>query len=342
MNGVERGHLLAHPELRAAHRLAHRNVVRSQSKLGSALGNYHKFCDAVGLPERARAPASFDTLRGFVLWATLVPPSDDARFRLNYEPPVAVDTALEYAFALRDWHARLNVPWALSPAEEAALQREAKGVRNLQAGEFKKPPRPPFTVSHLLKVRGRASLDTPSGAAAFFGLLRCGEATVHSESEYSPATHISARAVKMDKTNAGRWFARLRLPRAKTAALGEFQDVVVPEESAALCPLRAWLRHRRHNQPGLDDHAFSWRDGLGEARLLLRDDLLRWLSSLLLENGEAAGCGHSLRIRGACFLYASGVEIERIRLQGRWRSLAYEVYLRGHEVAAPTALRMLA
>ena len=64
---------------------------------------------------------------------------------------------------------------------------------------------------------------------------------------------------------------------------------------------------------------------------MTRDAALAFLNNRLARAGYGTTFGHSFRIGGASFLLAQGVSPEVVRLMGRWRSLAYEVYIRAFE-----------
>ena len=64
---------------------------------------------------------------------------------------------------------------------------------------------------------------------------------------------------------------------------------------------------------------------------MTRDAALRTLNGRLLNLGFGTTFGHSFRIGGASFLLAQGAIPEVVRMMGRWRSLAYELYVRAFE-----------
>ena len=58
------------------------------------------------------------------------------------------------------------------------------------------------------------------------------------------------------------------------------------------------------------------------------------INSILKAHGWGTAFGHSFRIGGASFYLAQKIDLEIVRLAGRWRSLAYEVYIRVFEQIA--------
>jgi hypothetical protein len=55
------------------------------------------------------------------------------------------------------------------------------------------------------------------------------------------------------------------------------------------------------------------------------------INNILMAWGWGTGFGHSFRIGGASHYLAEKVDPEIIRIAGRWKSLAYEVYIRAFE-----------
>ncbi|KAF9473547.1 hypothetical protein BDN70DRAFT_762043, partial [Pholiota conissans] len=73
---------------------------------------------------------------------------------------------------------------------------------------------------------------------------------------------------------------------------------------------------------------FSWRDHSGHTRPMVRNAALTHINSILSAQGWGNAFGHSFRIGGASFYLAAGVNPEIVCLHGRWKSLAYEAYIR--------------
>ncbi|KAG2031172.1 hypothetical protein BDR03DRAFT_807940, partial [Suillus americanus] len=52
------------------------------------------------------------------------------------------------------------------------------------------------------------------------------------------------------------------------------------------------------------------------------------INSILVAWGWGTTFGHSFRIGGASFYLAKKINPEIVRIAGRWKSLAYETYIR--------------
>ncbi|KIJ48375.1 hypothetical protein M422DRAFT_162552, partial [Sphaerobolus stellatus SS14] len=69
-------------------------------------------------------------------------------------------------------------------------------------------------------------------------------------------------------------------------------------------------------------------------RPLVKQSTIKFINDILSGLGWGTSIGHSFRIRGASYYLAQKVDPEIIRIAGRWRSLAYETYIRAFEHTA--------
>ncbi|KAH8092567.1 hypothetical protein BXZ70DRAFT_897984, partial [Cristinia sonorae] len=76
---------------------------------------------------------------------------------------------------------------------------------------------------------------------------------------------------------------------------------------------------------------FSWRDRHGNICPLVRDAALARINSIYESHNIGTAFGHSFRIGGASFYLAQKVDPEIVRISGRWKSLAYQTYIRAFE-----------
>ncbi|EMD36177.1 hypothetical protein CERSUDRAFT_95528 [Gelatoporia subvermispora B] len=168
-------------------------------------------------------------------------------------------------------------------------------------------------------------------ACAFWGMMRFGEVSVRTRASFSGILHLKRSNVLSANDLDGVPYARLDLPAAKTAKPGEVQHVFLNAQTAGLSPLDALSNLAQVVPAGADDPLFSWRDGRGEIRPLVRDAALQRVNGIFVALGLGNTYGHSFRIGGASFYLAQGVSPEIVRIAGRWRSLAYETYIRAFE-----------
>ena len=79
------------------------------------------------------------------------------------------------------------------------------------------------------------------------------------------------------------------------------------------------------------DPLFSWRDNNNAIRPMAKPRVLERTNAILSANHAPRTFGHSFRIGGASFYMANKIDPEIVRIAGRWRSLAYETYIRCFE-----------
>lgn len=327
------------PILEVLASLAAEHSLRDAGSYGSGLRKFHIFCDIFSVPESDRLPAAFPLLHSFALWAAADPSAcglsnvgDDVHFE-----PIAPSTVRKYLAAVRAWHIAQGWPGPLSADEMDRITWSLRGLERLQ-GSRRRPPRPPITLDMLAVLKAELNLMDPFdacvwaiAACAFWGLMRFGEVTVKSRIDFDPARHLTRADAHYGHDLEGQPFFRLHLPSAKTARAGEVQEVHISKQGT-LCAHSA-LFNLASVVPAQSpkDSLFSWRDRRGAIRPMVRDRALERINSILSRHGWGMTFGHSFRIGGASFLLSQGVQPEIVRIIGRWKSLAYEAYIRAFE-----------
>ena len=329
--------------------LASRASLEDSSGYGSGLRKFHIFCDIFSIPDADRLPASFPLLNSFVIWAVTEPDTNDPVMADGtlFET-ISTRTARKYLSAVRAWHLAQGWPPPLSDQDQDRMDWSLRGMAKIQGAKRKRPPRPPATKDMLQALKATLSLSDPFDACiwamvccAFFGLMRFGEVSVTSRAAFNGAKHLKRSDAIITTDRNGHPYAHLRLPAAKTAGPGETLDIFLVAETG-LCPLKA-LTNLASIIPALPtDPLFSWRDQNGQVRPMVRIAALTRINSILSSRGWGNAFGHSFRIGGASFYLAAGVSPEIVRLQGRWKSLAYEAYIRAFEQIASVHLANLA
>ncbi|VDC02686.1 unnamed protein product [Peniophora sp. CBMAI 1063] len=314
---------------------------KTSSGYGSGLRKFHVFCDIHSIPERARLPASVAVLNSFALWSAADPdPADPAFAQGEYYEPVSIPTVKSYLSSVCAWHIIQGWPDPLSEQNHKDIDFCLRGLRKMQLVKRSHPPRPPVTLPMLSALRSSLDISKPYDAClwaiatcAFWGMMRFGEATVDSRKDYSPETKLARKHVFFGRDLDGKPYARLDLPTAKTAKNGEIQKIFLTEQGD-YCPIAALQNLARVVPAEADDPLFSWVDRAGEIRPMTRSAALASLNAITERHGWGTAFGHSFRIGGASFYLAQGVSPEVVRLAGRWKSLAYEAYIRAFELVA--------
>ncbi|KAI6011468.1 hypothetical protein PISMIDRAFT_25615 [Pisolithus microcarpus 441] len=112
-------------------------------------------------------------------------------------------------------------------------------------------------------------------------------------------------------------YACLNLPTAKTAKLGKSQSVFLNEQ-CSLCPLAALHNMAKATLAAASGPLFSWRDSAGTPQPM----------------GWGTHFGHSFQISRAPFFLSQKVNPEVVRITGRWKSLAYQLYIQAFKQIA--------
>jgi hypothetical protein len=161
----------------------------------------------------------------------------------------------------------------------------------------------------------------------FWGLMRFGDCTVQEQKDFNGSLHAKRGDTVLLRDSRGRLYAHIWLPSAKMAELGQTQDISLLAQRS-FCLIKA-LWNLAAVSPAKDtDHLFSWNDVRGTAHCPRRAAILKRINGILEGEGFGTMFGHSFRIRGAMFLLPSGVDLEVVRLAGRWCSMAYKAYIR--------------
>ena len=333
---------IEHPVICYLASIASESSLRDAKGYGAALRKFHIFCDIFSIPEIRRLPASFELIHSFALWAATDP--ETLGHILSSEivfETVSVATVRKYISGIRAWHIAQGWPEPLSETDHRRIEWSLRGLQN-RFGRRSRPVRPPVTIPMLRALK--LSLDLSNSfdacvwamaACAFWGMMRFGEVSVKSRSDFHPQKHLKRSDATIDFDSDGRRYARLDLPSAKTAATGEVQSVFLMTQSASdLCPIEALINMAAVTPAGSADPLFSWRDSQGDVRPMVKDKALGRINSILHAWGWGTAFGHSFRIGGASFYLAQKVDPEIVRLAGRWKSMAYEAYIRAFELIA--------
>ena len=114
---------------------------------------------------------------------------------------------------------------------------------------------------------------------------------------------------------------------------GKIQSIYLTAQGD-LCPLEALANLAQVVPAGPNDPLFSWRDKHSKNRPMVKTKALLRINMILSAWGWGTAFGHLFRIGGTSFFLAQGVNPEIVCLAGRWKSLAYEAYIRAFEQIA--------
>lgn len=213
------------------------------------------------------------------------------------------------------------------------LQQVLRGIKSSQAKiGGKKSPRLPITPDLLLAIKGvwekEQSRDKVMLWAAttlcFFGFLRSGEVCIPTEKGFDEGAHLTVQDVQVDNV-VNPQSVQVRIKASKTDPFRQGVLVYVGRTDKPLCPVAALLAYlvSRGRRPG---PLFAFADGKPLSRPRFVTEIRRAL--------EAAGVdpqpysGHSFRSGAATTAAKQGVEDVVIKMLGRWKSSAYQLYVK--------------
>ena len=219
---------------------------------------------------------------------------------------------------MEDW---VKVRWAL------------QGVRRLkqQPDRRKRPITPQMLLSFLTVLPLESSFQVCSFTAmviAFFGFFRKSNVTVASPSLFDASKHLRRGDVRVDLHRYCLWVS---VRWSKTLQFGErvLEVPIVGMQGHPLDPVAWWQRLCAAVPGTAESPAFCYVDENGALQILTHAAFVKQTKALVAKVGLDPNTvsGHSFRRGGATFAALAGVPAELIKLQGDWRSSAYELYI---------------
>ena len=160
----------------------------------------------------------------------------------------------------------------------------------------------------------------------FFGFLRAGEITVPTNAGFDEGVHLTFNDISVDCTENPQ-VIRVRIKASKTDPfrVGVGADIFIWRTDNDLCPVAAVLAFMALRGPGPGPF-FCFRDG----KPLTHSRLVAKLKESIQAVGVncAAYSGHSFRSGAATTAAHQGIGDATIKILGRWKSSAYQLYIK--------------
>lgn len=281
-----------------------------------------KFAHEYGVPRYYLLPIDPDVLTHFVVWAA---PKVNPDSQFNASPPIKSNTIRTYLSGIKAWHLfhGFDYPHKETPRIEALLTAAKKLELQTEPTERKDP----ILIRHLFGlVENLAGKDLESQVAytvalvAFWGMARLGELVKTS----SKVDQVKVKDLIWDPKGG---FVRIRIRAAKTASVGEIQEIHLQYQLSLLDPIGAIRRLIEDTRATDDDPVFSYPKG-NERVTLTKSRCLKIFSNTWKTQDECKLTGHSFRVGGASLRWNLNNPLEEIVKTGRWRSEAYKLYIR--------------
>ena len=246
------------------------------------------------------------------------------------------DTAKSYISTIRSVHNERGIP---SPIfNDPRIDLVIRGGKRTY-GEGAKKVRLPLTATILLRILPQlrpTEQDSNIKTAlcvAFAAFLRCGEFTWDTWSSTQHLSSLARHHVKFNLDNS----VTLTLPSSKTDQNRIGVEIQLAPTSSQLCPVTALNELYSSFPRPRNDPLFSRT----HARPFTRQFVIQTIHRLLLQAGipTRGFSGHSLRKGAAVTAAANGMSRDEIKLLGRWKSDAVDVYI--NELAKPDITQKL-
>ena len=212
--------------------------------------------------------------------------------------------------------------------------QHGKGIKTVQSRGPKRVEQLPITPTLLAKLNGVWSRGPnqfeglmlwAAASLCFFGFMRSGELTIPSAKSYDAGAHLSFQDVTMDCVHNPR-ILRVNLKASKTDPFRVGVNVYVGTTGNGLYPVTAVLHYNMVERGPGPGPFFKFEDGSPLTRAKF---VVKVKEALSLAGVDCtAYSGHSFRSGAATTAAKQGVSDATIKMLGRWKSSAYQIYIK--------------
>ena len=156
---------------------------------------------------------------------------------------------------------------------------------------------------------------------AFFGFLRCGEFTVPTQATYDPEAHLLLSDIALDSKHSPS-VIQVTIKQSKTDPFRQGVQLCLGKTDKEICAILPYLAIRGANPGPL----FIMQDGSH----LTRQRFVSLITNALQLAGidDKRYTTHSFRIGAATTAKDAGISDVHVKMLGRWKSNAYQLYVR--------------
>jgi len=231
-------------------------------------------------------------------------------------------TAKAYLNSIRSYHLENGISTAI--LNDPRIDLVLRGGKRVH-GEGERRIRLPLTYDILLRITRETRNDfdglnvKTALCVAFAGFLRSGEFTWETWDATSSAHHLARQHVEFINGSVN-----LTLPASKTDPFRNGVVIHLAQTTSPLCPVKALTRLFQEYPRQKSEPLFTRTIGSFN-RVYIVDKI----KELLLQAGISTFgfSGHSIRKGAAVTAAANGISKENIKLLGRWKSDAIDVYI---------------
>ena len=247
---------------------------------------------------------------------------------------LAVSTIESYLAALRHFRVIADPHCTLPTFHSPYMKVLLHGIRRVQAQQAPARVRLPITASLMRRIKAQLSLPPASYlkvliwaacSIGFFGFLRAGEFLVPDGAQFDPSRHLSLSDINL-VTSAPQWHFLVTIKASKTDQFFQGGQVVLGATGSDLCPVEALLGSDLSSRGPAPGPLFILPDGGPLRRPQFVEEVQQALSASGLVGLNFNS--HRFRIGAATPTGAAGVPESTIKVLGRWKSMAYQRYIR--------------
>lgn len=271
-------------------------------------------------------PIQPEILFKFVVWASpRLETSSTTNTTSPINNPIKANTIRTYLSGIKAWHTFHDHPYPheCTPKVELLL----KTTKKIEGTASTRPPKNPVLLEHLQDLIEELTESTAEkqtaltvALCAFWGMARLGELV-------KPAKMSNQVLVKDLKWDPAGSFVTISIREAKTAVPGEIQTIHLNKQQSLLDPVSAIRRLIARTRPTEDEDLFSYPSN-GSRKTLTKNRCLKIVWGVWEGRGRTALSGHSFRVGGASMRWNFDVPLTEIVKLGRWKSKAYQLYIR--------------
>ena len=303
--------------LQAASFIYHSVAATSRRTYSSGERQFIRFCLHHGLvsPDTPLLPSSEATLIHFA----------------THLSNTVYGTIKVYLAAVKNLHTEFGFP--LDFTSMPLLYKTLRGIKCLQG--ISKRARYPITITVLQQIYSKLqpfhSQDVDSSmlwaafTLAFFGFLRSSEFTCNGK--FDPHIHLSRADINFKPNIFSPVFLEIIIKKSKTDPFRETAKLTIARSNSNVCAVTALQDYllQTHGQ-GTSHPLFTFTDGRNLTRASLTNNVRALLHVCGLDSANFAS--HSFRIGAATTAGAVGLPDWLIKVLGRWKSNAYQTYIK--------------
>ena len=214
----------------------------------------------------------------------------------------------------------------------AKLEQVLKGIKSVQCKHLKRISRLPILPVHLVKMREvwirepitfDGKMLWAASTLCFFVFFRSGEITIPSDTSFDEGAHLGFKDVAVDCVHRPQ-VIRVHLKASKTDPFRVGIDIFIGKTYNKLCPVTAVLAYMVERGAGPGPF-FRFQDGKPLTRMRFVTKIKEALTAAGMDC--TAYSGHSFRSGAATTAAKQGISDAAIKMLGRWRSSAYQLYV---------------